>query len=37
MHTQPNERRVVVVGGGVIGCATAFDLARAGYDVTLVE
>jgi len=37
MHTQPNERRVVVVGGGVVGCATAFDLARAGYDVTLVE
>lgn len=28
---------VVVVGGGAIGCATAFFLARAGADVTLLE
>ena len=28
---------VVVVGGGVIGCAVAFFLARAGADVSLLE
>ena len=28
---------VVVVGGGVIGCATAYYLAREGADVTLLE
>lgn len=30
-------RDAVVVGGGVIGCAIARDLARAGYAVTLLE
>ncbi len=30
-------RHVIVVGGGVVGCATAYQLARAGLDVTLVE
>lgn len=28
---------VVVIGGGVIGCACAWELAQAGADVTLVE
>ena len=28
---------VVIVGGGVIGCATAYYLAREGHAVTLVE
>lgn len=28
---------VIIVGGGVIGCATAYYLARAGADVTLLE
>lgn len=28
---------IVVVGGGIIGCATAAELARAGAQVTLVE
>src|SRR6266571_3584388 len=28
---------VVVVGGGIIGCAIAYELRRAGADVTLVE
>jgi glycine oxidase len=27
----------VIVGGGVVGCAATFELARAGLDVTLVE
>jgi glycine oxidase len=30
-------RHVVVVGGGVIGCATAYQLTRAGLKVTLIE
>ncbi len=29
--------RVVVVGGGIIGCASAWRLARAGADVLLIE
>jgi len=29
--------KVVVVGGGVIGCATAYELAKAGCAVTLLE
>ncbi len=28
---------VVIVGGGIIGCATAYFLAREGADVTVVE
>jgi glycine/D-amino acid oxidase-like deaminating enzyme len=30
-------RRVVVVGGGIAGCAAAYYLARAGASVTVVE
>ncbi len=30
-------RRAVVVGGGIIGCATAWELAKAGCAVTVVE
>ena len=29
--------KIVVVGGGIIGCATAWELARAGCAVTLFE
>ncbi|MBI2016389.1 MAG: glycine oxidase ThiO [Candidatus Rokubacteria bacterium] len=29
--------KVVVVGGGIIGCATAYELAKAGCAVTLLE
>ncbi|HZU19813.1 MAG TPA: FAD-dependent oxidoreductase [Gaiellaceae bacterium] len=29
--------RIVVVGGGIVGCATAYYAARDGADVTLVE
>jgi glycine/D-amino acid oxidase-like deaminating enzyme len=31
------KRSVVVVGGGVIGCAVAYYTARSGLDVTLVD
>ena len=30
-------RSVVVVGGGIVGCATAYFAAREGLDVTLLE
>jgi glycine oxidase len=29
--------KVLVVGGGIIGCASAFELAKAGCAVTLFE
>lgn len=29
--------RVCVIGAGVVGCATAFQLSEAGYDVILVD
>ncbi len=32
-----NQRRVVVVGGGVIGCCVAYHLAKAGLQTTVVE
>lgn len=33
----PNGADVVVVGGGIIGCACAYELARTGAKVTLIE
>ncbi len=37
VSTLPERASVVVVGGGVVGCSTAFHLAEAGVDVLLVE
>lgn len=34
---RPGGKRVVVVGGGFAGLACAYELASAGYDVTVVE
>jgi len=33
----PNERSAIVIGGGLIGCATAYYLARDGWHVRLLE
>ena len=34
----PSQARAVIVGGGVIGCSTAYHLAKLGWDdVVLVE
>ena len=35
--SRPPEERVVVVGGGIAGCAAALRLARNGRQVTLIE
>ena len=35
MSSQGN--KVVVIGGGIQGCATAFFLAKRGQNVTLIE
>lgn len=37
MSTDRRPRRVVVIGGGVIGLSCAYHLARAGHRVTLLE
>lgn len=29
--------RVVIIGGGQVGCESAYELSRAGHDVTLIE
>ena len=36
-YTEANERRVLVVGGGIAGLNAALDAAAAGFDVVLVE
>lgn len=38
MTSLPSSARVVIIGGGVIGCSTAYHLAHAGYrDIVLLE
>ena len=38
MATPPSHARVVIIGGGVIGCSVAYHLARQGWrDVVLLE
>jgi glycine/D-amino acid oxidase-like deaminating enzyme len=37
-HPLPSRARVVVIGGGVIGCSVAYHLAHLGWkDVVLLE
>ena len=38
MTDLPNEARVVIIGGGVVGCSVAWHLTRLGWtDVVLLE
>ena len=37
MHESSVKRHVAVVGGGVMGCAIAYQLARSGLHVSLIE
>ena len=33
----PSVSQAVIVGGGIVGCSTAYHLSRLGWDVVLLE
>ena len=33
----PTDVQVAIIGGGIVGCATAYHLAKAGWSVALLE
>jgi len=37
MSDFPTTARAVIVGGGIVGCSTAYHLAKLGWDVVLLE
>ncbi len=37
MNSLPQEAKVVVIGGGIAGCSTAYHLAKNGWNTVLIE
>lgn len=37
MNDFPNSAKAVIIGGGIVGCSTAYHLAKLGFDVVLLE
>ena len=37
MISLPHEAKVVVIGGGIAGCSTAYHLADNGWNTVLIE
>src|SRR6201995_702127 len=37
MPNLPTSSKVVIIGGGIVGCSTAYHLAKLGVEVTLLE
>ena len=37
MNEFPTSARAVIIGGGIVGCSTAYHLARLGWEVLLLE
>ena len=37
MGSLPHEAKVVVIGGGIAGCSTAYHLANNGWNTVLIE
>jgi len=37
MSELPSSSKVVVIGGGIVGCSTAYHLAQLGCETTLLE
>ena len=37
MSELPTHSRAVVVGGGIVGCSTAYHLAKAGWEVLPIK
>jgi 4-methylaminobutanoate oxidase (formaldehyde-forming) len=37
MSDIPSSSKIVIVGGGIVGCSTAYHLAKLGLEVTLLE
>lgn len=37
MHDLPSASKTIIIGGGIIGCSTAYHLAKMGVECTLLE